>query len=84
MVSSVDEQLEYGVGVNEFKTENDQVDAMLEQQRLKEQRIQEIGEKWMEEHSSQFNDVNQQEANLKYDTEESQKVQTDNGGERLC
>ena len=84
MANSIDEQLEYGVGVNEFKTENDQVDAMLEQQRLKEQRIQEIGEKWMEEHSSQFNDVNQQEANLKYDTEESQKVQTDNGGERLC
>lgn len=84
MASSVDEQLEYGVGVNEFKNENDQVDAMLEQQRLKDQKIQEIGEKWMEEHSSQFNDVDQQEANLKYDTEESQKVQTDNGGERLC
>ena len=57
---------------------------MLEQQRLKDQRIQEMGEKWMEEHSSQFNDVDQQEANLKYDTEESQKVQTDNGGERVC
>lgn len=84
MASSIDEQLEYGVGVNEFKTENDQVDAMLEQQRLKDQRTQEIGEKWMEEHSSQFDDVNQQEANLKYDTEESQKVQTNNGGERIC
>ena len=74
----------YGVGVNEFKTENNYVDDVLEQQRLKDQRIQEMGEKWMEEHSSQFNDVDQQEANLKYDTEESQKVQTDNGGERIC
>lgn len=84
MANSIDEQLECGVGVDEFKTDNDQIDAMLEQKALEDQRKQEIGERWLAEYENQINDVNQQEANLKYDIEESQKVQTDNGGERLC
>lgn len=83
MANSIDEQLEYGVGINEFETANN-IDEMLEQKNIEDQRKQEEGERWLAEHESQINYINQQEANLKYDTEESQKVQTDNGGERLC